>query len=129
MLHAMSRYCAGFAAATLLATSGVPAFAAAASELDYVRIARATDGRCIAEVKRAGNLYAVNISGLEPGEHFTVLSTSEREEIHIPGEVAAKGVVIVVIAPHVKGYSSGIAHIDFTSRRCRLHVSYPWRDD
>jgi hypothetical protein len=131
--RAMSRACkrcnAAVAAFVLSCLPVVVAHSATPSELDYVKIAQARDGPCTATVKRAGNLFSVHIEGLEPGERFEVVSTSEREEIVIPVEVSYKGIVIIVTAPQVKGYTSGIAHIDFESRRCRIHLSYPWRDD
>jgi hypothetical protein len=117
------------ATASLLCLQNSPAFSANASELDYVKVAEATDGRCDVVVKREGRLYSIEIKGLEPDERFDVISTSERERIVIPVEVSYKGVVIIVIAPQVKGYDSGVAHIDFESRRCKIHVSYPWRDE
>jgi hypothetical protein len=129
MITASRWHGALLATASLLCMLSSPGLSANASELDYVKIAEATDGRCDVVVKREGRLYSIEIRGLEPDERFDVISTSEREQIVIPVEVSYKGVVLIVIAPQVKGYDSGIAHIDFESRRCKLHVSYPWRND
>jgi hypothetical protein len=128
MAKANNRYVALFATACLLCVSGASVLAASASELDYVKVAEATNGLCDLVVKREGRLYSIEIRGLEPDERFDVISTSEREQIVIPVEVSYKGEVIIVIAPQVKGYNSGIAHVNFESRRCKMHVSYPWRD-
>jgi hypothetical protein len=117
------------AAIALSSLASAPAWPASDSELDYVKVAEASNGRCTAVVKRQRGLYSVLISGLEPNESFDVISTSEREELVIPVEASTTGLVIIIIAPNVKGYDSGVAHIDFESRRCRIHVSYPWRNE
>lgn len=97
--------------------------------LDYVKVASATDGRCTAVVKREGQLYSVEIFGLEPNERFPVSSSSANETIKYTATSGKDGYYLAIIAPNVKGRSTGIAHFAFKSARCQLKVSFPWRDD
>lgn len=101
----------------------------AAGPLDYVKVASASDGRCSALAKREGRLYSVEIIGLEPNERFPVYTSSAGETINYTAQANKDGYYLMILGPHVKGRSSGIAHFSFESARCRIHLSFPWRDD
>lgn len=105
------------------------AASAAASPLDYVKVASVSDGRCSALAKRAGRLYSVEIIGLEPNERFPVYTSSAGETINYTAQANKDGYYLMILGPHVKGKSSGIAHFSFESVHCRIHMSFPWRDD
>jgi hypothetical protein len=96
--------------------------------LDYVKVASASDGPCTAIVKREGPLFSFEVFGLEPGESFPVSSISAGERIDFAATASKDGYYLVVLVPNVKGRSSGIARVEFESRRCRIRVSFPWRD-
>jgi hypothetical protein len=119
--------------ALLLTASGSGAAAGAASAagspLDYVKVASASDGPCSALAKREGHLYSVEIIGLEPNERFPVATSSAGETINYTAQANKDGYYLMVLAPQVKGRSSGIAHFSFESAHCRIHLSFPWRDD
>lgn len=97
--------------------------------LDYYRVASATDGRCTDIVKREGLLYSIEVYGLEANETFPMSTLSAGETIRFTATANRDGYYLMILAPNVKNRSSGIAHVEFESARCRIHVSFPWRDD
>lgn len=94
---------------------------------DQVRIAERRDGPCHVTVWRNEIVHSVEITGLEPGEDIDLKLTYEGRVLELPIPVPRKGIVIVSLESKVRGESVGVGYVDFESRRCRIHLSYPWR--
>jgi hypothetical protein len=117
------------AAPGLLGTAALDQGSSRGGNLDYYRVASATDGRCTAIVKREGLLYSIEVYGLEPDESFPMSTSSAGEEIRYTASANREGYYVMILAPNVKNRSNGIAHVAFQSARCNIHVSFPWRDN
>ncbi|WP_066554227.1 hypothetical protein [Croceicoccus bisphenolivorans] len=97
-------------------------------DLDYPRVALARDHQCQIEVKGTGTVFAIYVTGLVPNETIEITSDSEGEVIRSLAQADERGEHFFIDIPLVKGRSSGIAHIFVTASRCRLKVSFPWRE-
>jgi hypothetical protein len=112
----------GAAAAAMLAAPSI------AQDLDTPRVAMARDKQCEIEVRGKDSIFTVLVTGLVPNETVEVRSDSEGEIIQYPAQADQKGEYNFVEIPLVKGKQSGIARIAITASRCRLTVSFPWRE-
>lgn len=117
---------AAAALAMLIGLAATAAVAAASGDPGSTKIAERRYGPCIVTVTRAEGLHVVKITGLDPDENFDLTLTYQGRRLVIPIVVAGKGVVVVGLEPILRGDSTGVGHVDFDSRRCRAHFSYPW---
>jgi hypothetical protein len=99
-----------------------------AQDLDTPRVAMARDKQCEIEVRGKDSIFTVFVTGLVPNETVEVISDSEGEIIQYPARADQKGQYSFVEIPLVRGKQSGIASIAITASRCRLKVSFPWRE-
>lgn len=101
---------------------------ALAQDLDSPRVAKARDKQCVIEVRGKDSAFIVSAFGLVPNEYLEITSESAGEVIQYPANADASGEYHFIEIPLVKGTSSGIARITVTASRCRLRVSFPWRE-
>lgn len=99
-----------------------------AQDLDSPRVAKARDKNCEVEVRGKDSAFFVSASGLVPNEDIEIISESAGEVIQYPTNADVSGEYHFIEIPLVKGRSSGIARITIAASRCRLNVSFPWRE-
>lgn len=89
-------------------------------------VAEAWDGRCHMVVTGEGQVFAVHVSGLVPGEPLEVESTSDGETLRGSRVARSDGTFGGALFPAVLGKSSGIEAFTVTTARCRVSVSFHW---
>lgn len=89
-------------------------------------IAEARDGDCHMWVQGEGQVFAVHVEGLVPGESVDVTSTSDGETIHGTQSAHEDGTYGTAIFPAVAGESSGRATFRLRGSRCQLSVTFSW---
>lgn len=89
-------------------------------------IAEARDGACHLWVQGEGEVFAVSVEGLVPGESIEVTSTSDGETIARTKRVREDGTYGTVLFPAVAGESSGWVTFSVTGSRCQLSATFPW---
>lgn len=100
----------------------------AAQDLGSPRIAEARDKHCAMEVRGEGSAFLISVSGLVPNERLEITSESEGEILQYPAQANQRGEYDFIEVPLVVGKHSGVARITVASVRCRLKVSFPWRE-
>lgn len=104
------------------------AWPSAAQDLDSPRVAEARDKQCVLEVRGKTSAFLISVSGLIPGESLEITSESEGEILQYPAQANQRGEYDFIEVPLVVGKHSGVARITVASVRCRLKVSFPWRE-
>lgn len=99
-----------------------------AQDLDFPRVAKARDKQCEIEVRGRDSSFLVSAFGLVPNEALEITSESAGEVVGYPASADSSGEYHFIEIPLVQGVSSGIARITVEASRCRLNVSFPWRE-
>ena len=99
-----------------------------AQDLDSPRVAKAKDRQCEIEVRGKDSSFLVSAFGLVPEETLEITSESAGEVIRYLANAGSSGEYHFIEIPLVKGRHSGIARITVSASRCRLNVSFPWRE-
>lgn len=99
-----------------------------AQGLDSPRVAKARDKRCVIEVRGRDSAFLVSSFGLVPKEDLEITSESAGEITQYLANADVSGEYHFIEIPLVKGRNSGIARITVLASRCRLSVSFPWRE-
>ena len=100
----------------------------AAPASDMPVVARASDGPCRMTISGVGQYFAIEVTGLAPGEDLVFESLSEGEAIKSGTKASQSGTYASIVIPLVKGKTSGTATVIVTGSRCRIQASYPWRE-
>lgn len=106
-----------------IASSPLPA-----QDLDDPVVAEAADQRCAMEVRGRDSAFYVLVTGLVPNETIEVTSDSEGEILQHPAQADEDGFYFYIEIPLVTGKPKGIARITVVASRCRMQVSFPWRE-
>lgn len=99
-----------------------------AQDLDDPVVAKAADQRCAMEVRGRDSAFYVLVTGLVPNETFEVTSNSEGEILQHSAQADEDGFYFYIEIPLVTGKSKGIARITVAASRCRMQLSFPWRE-
>jgi hypothetical protein len=94
---------------------------------DQPIVARATAGKCRMVVRGGGAVFAVWLTGLVPGETFSLSDISEHEVINHEATADANGNHMWISLPAVRGKTMGTATVAVKAARCQLSVSYGWQ--
>jgi len=97
-------------------------------DLDSPLVTKARDQRCSIEVRGKDSVFTVHVTGLVPNETVKVTSNSEGESIQYEAQADEVGTYTYIEIPLVTGFHSGIVRITVVASRCRLKVSFPWRE-
>jgi len=92
-------------------------------------VAEARQGKCHLWAEGRGEVFGVNVEGLEPGESFEEESTSNGETISTRRHAKADGTWGVALFPAVLGKHSGTVTFTIKSSRCHLAIEFPWYQD
>ena len=92
-------------------------------------IATSKAGPCRMTVQGGPSSFIIITTGLEPGEKLQLTSDSEGEVGRWESSADGEGRLAQVIIPLVVGKSFGSARFEVVGKRCRIEVSYPWREE
>lgn len=81
-------------------------------------------------VMLAANYFAVEVlvTGLQPDEDLQIDSRSGDEANHGTGKATDQGTYVALLAPFVKGQTSGKARFNVIATSCKIGVEFPWGD-
>lgn len=99
-----------------------------AQDLDDPVVAKAADQSCAMEVRGRDSAFYVLVTGLVPNEAIEVTSDSEGEVLKHRAQADGGGFYFYIEIPLVTGKRNGIARINVVASRCRMQVSFPWRE-
>lgn len=106
----------------------LPTSSAFAQDLDRPLVAKSRDKQCEIEVRGKDSSFLVSAFGLVPGEKLAVTSESAGEVVRYTTSADPVGQYHFIEVPLVRGRQSGIARVTIAASRCRLYVSFPWRE-
>lgn len=90
-------------------------------------VAETWDGSCHLRVQGEGQVFAVTVEGLVPGETIEVTSTSDGEVINVSRRAREDGTYGTALFPAVVGRSSGQVTFSVSGSRCQVSATFPWR--